>query len=175
MSHLAFGDRHQATRNRAMFRNDTGTREHPANQHRGRGDDGGLIWRGRDKMQGCGRPFSDKTAAGRDRPADVLTQLGEPPANCWQLPANLVRLRRRWHRESGSNARAARNVGIQPEPEQAQSCASARRNALGDTTIVVVASARLSSGGLGTTDLGVRPRRPRSVPAPAYRSPVVSR
>jgi len=43
-------------------RTDTGTRETPANQHRGRGDDGGLIWGACDKTQGCESPFSDKTA-----------------------------------------------------------------------------------------------------------------
>src|ERR1700691_2973888 len=63
-------------------RSDTGTREAPANQHRGRGDDGGLIWGACDKTQGCERPFSDKTASRHAATIGVLTQSGELLLEC---------------------------------------------------------------------------------------------
>jgi hypothetical protein len=176
-----------------MFRSDTGTRERPANQHRGRGDDGGLIWGSRDKTQGFEGPFSDKTAAGRGRPADVLTHLAsrrliagrsqQTSCDC-DKPASRIRRTRAnsW------------NVGIRLEHERAQFCAPTPRqrapayagvrwqltrgNAseeplLGDiTTETTIVRDHYSSSSLGTT--GPSAAAPRA-PCPGSGLPIARR
>src|SRR5579863_174949 len=104
---LAFGDRSGATAARWCFYNDTGAQQAPANQHRGGGDDGGLIWGGRDKTQGFERSFSDKTPTEHVRTAVVLTHL----LSCWPFAANLVRLPPRHPYVSACTTAPARNVG----------------------------------------------------------------